>query len=153
MAQIEKYFDGISEAIDAIADCLDEGALSRKDADQIQDILAEIKPTLPAFEYALKLYNQEPKLVIDKRELAFACGELCEKVMRINAISSFGKWDTDGAFIRKALRFHYGDSVLTLDTTARTPETLSLRPSQVVLLTKRQPRKAATFRFTTRRSP
>ena len=101
MAQIEKYFDGISEAIDAIADCLDEGALSRKDADQIQDILAEIKPT----------------------------------------------------FIRKALRFHYGDSVLTLDTTARTPETLSLRPSQVVLLTKRQPRKAATFRFTTRRLP
>ena len=96
MAQIEKYFDGISEAFDAIDYCLDEGALSRKDADQIQDILAEIKPTLPAFEYALKLYNQEPKLVIDKRELAFACGELCEKVMRINAISSFGKWDTDG---------------------------------------------------------
>lgn len=93
MAQVESYFSGVSEAIEAIADCIEGGGLAQTDADEIMVIIRRIRPNLPAFEYALKLYNQEPKMVIGKRELATACSEICGDVMAIHAISSFGDWN------------------------------------------------------------
>lgn len=111
MAQVEKYFGGISEAIEAIADCIGGGGLAQQDAEQIMAIVQKMRPNLPAFEYALKLYSQEPKMVTDKCALAIACGEICEGVMEMQAISSFGTWDDRWAtcydYMKMTMAFQY----------------------------------------------
>ncbi len=95
MAQIEKYFDGISEALDRIIENAIIGGMSKRELGKVKALARKIKPEAASLDYAIKLLNQEPKLVTEKHALADSCGKAVGYVCEIQTICAFADWPDD----------------------------------------------------------
>ena len=90
MSKSDTTFNSISEAIAYLFDELSSSGLSKEDKEEILRIQREINYQLPAIQYALDLFYDEPKLVTGKRALTIACGKLYAYVCEIDAIRNYG---------------------------------------------------------------
>ena len=91
MARIEEEFDGISEAFDKLHESVQQTGLDSNSLARIEKIYKELKPKLPALDYAIRLLKSEPKLITGRLEFVVACGEVYGNICEIDAISHFGE--------------------------------------------------------------
>ncbi len=91
-------FNSVSEAVNYLISTLCESKLSDEDKDNIKRIGHELSYELPAIQYAIGLFYEEPELVTGKRELAIACGKLYARVCEIDAIRNYGDWEGERAY-------------------------------------------------------
>lgn len=92
MAQIEQLFDGIGDALDRIVENANNGGMPKQDLKKVTALVRKIQPEAGSLDYAIKLLNQEPKLVTGKRELAESCGKAVGYVCEIQTICAFSDW-------------------------------------------------------------
>ena len=119
MGRIEALFDGVDDALGVIAGSAFDCGLIDDECFAILDLLKPVMPSAPALDYAIKLYQDSPELIIGRRELAESCIEMYEAVSRIAIIRGFGhREDFDfgaaQADARMALAIIYLQRVLSL---------------------------------------